>query len=92
MTQRDCTAADVDLLLVDAEFFDDGQRLRRKRLVQLEQVDVRHGPAGDRQLQGIKKSSLVWNVSVRSDLLLNGLFISLLIDVVRSGQLRSGML
>ena len=63
MTQRDCTAADVDLLLVDAEFFDDGQRLRRERLVQLEQVDVRHGPAGDRQLQGIKKSSLVWNVS-----------------------------
>ena len=58
MPQRDGTAADVDLLLVDAEFFDDGQRLRRKRLVQLEQVDVRNGPAGDRQLNGLKNHVL----------------------------------
>ena len=58
MPQRDGTAADVDLLLVDAEFFDDGQRLRRERLVQLEQVDVRNGPAGDRQLNGLKNHVL----------------------------------
>ena len=59
MSKRDSPAADVDLLLVDAEFFDDGQRLRRERLVQLEQVDVGNRPAGDGQLEMKKPQTFI---------------------------------
>ena len=51
MTKRDRAAIDVDSRRVDAELANDRQRLRRERLVQLEQMNV-----GYRQLRSFERA------------------------------------
>src|SRR5262245_993776 len=46
VAERDRAAVHVHALLVEPELPDDGEALRRERLVQLDEVDVRGGDAG----------------------------------------------
>ena len=46
MAERDGAAVEIDLVRVEAELAQDGQRLGREGLVELDQVDVVEGEAG----------------------------------------------
>ena len=51
MTESNGSSTDVNLALVHTQVFHDGQRLGRKRLIQLEHIDIVNNPSRFRKLE-----------------------------------------